>query len=86
MKRLVDWYDHPKVGELDDWFEEEVANGALRDEYLDLFSGVSCIADFKYELERWVNNLKSDLDRAVEMLDEFEGDEGLETYEVEVDE
>ena len=83
MKHTINWWEHPQINELDEWVEDNLPE--LRDKYLDTFTGC-CVADFKTELGRWVNNLKSDLDTLVDMLDEFKDDQYQDFYEVEISE
>ena len=82
--KIIEWYEHKKVTELDDWFDDMKTDN-LNEQYLELFIGVSCVADLKYELEKLIQNIKSDLDTALDILDEFEDDDTVGEYEVEDD-
>ena len=82
--KIIEWYEHPKVTELDDWFDD-MTGDSLKEQYRDLFIGVSCVADLKYDMEKLIQNIKSDLDTALDILDEFEDDDTVGEYEVEDD-
>jgi len=82
--KTIEWYEHKKVTELDDWFDD-MTGDSLKEQYRDLFIGVSCVADLKYDMEKLIQNIKNDLDTALDILDEFKDDDTVGEYEVEDD-
>ena len=64
----VSWSDFPPLLDIDEWVDNEMGKSE-RDSYFNCYAGCSCIADVKYEVDKWILNKREQLDQLEEMFD-----------------
>ena len=82
-KRVVEWWEHPRIGELDDYVEKYF-DSHCKDDYYSQFNAIH-IFDFKTEITRWIEDYTAMWTGLQDLVDELP-DEEHEEYEIEGEE
>lgn len=82
-KRVVEWFEHPRIGELDDYVEKYF-DKHCRDDYYSQFNTIHFV-DFKAEITRWIEDYTAMWTGLQDLVDELP-DEEYEEYEIAGDE
>jgi len=77
-RTMIDWFQHPKLLECDDFVEEYMDKGC-KDSW-NIISGARCLENFKYEADKWIQNRIEVLQELQEMLDELPDDTNQEYW------